>query len=104
MHTSTGHEEFLPVPFLDTDHAIAVRRGLELCPVRFLGDNLQNTRAFIFANEDGMDGHAELFGQLTLSLHLPIPLRRHAVREEKDVLVPDPKRLNSVRASSSEFW
>src|SRR4029450_10652973 len=93
MRTSTGHEEFRPVPFLDTDPAIAVRRGLELHPVRFLGDNLQNTRAFIFADEDGVDGHAELFGQLALSLHLPIPLRWHAVREEKDVLVPRPQTL-----------
>src|SRR5215510_7867504 len=93
MRTSTGHEEFRPVPFLDTDHAIAVRRGLELRPVRFLGDKLQNARAFIFADEDGVDGHAELFGQLAFSLHLPIPLRRHAVREEKDVLVPRPQTL-----------
>src|SRR5215813_8181941 len=88
MRTSTGHEEFLPVPFLDMNYAIAVCRGLELRPVRFLGDNLQNARTFVFADEDGVDGHAELFGQLALSFHLPIPLRRYAVREEKDVLVP----------------
>src|SRR5215813_1487231 len=93
MRTSTGHEEFRPVPFLDTNDAIAVRRGLELRPVRFLGDNLQDARAFVFTDEDGMDSHAELFGQLALSLHLPIPLRRHAIRQEKDVLVPRPQAL-----------
>ena len=85
----TGDEELGPVPFLDADDTVAVRRGLELRPVRFLGDNLQNARAFVFADEDGVDGHAELFRQLALSLHLPIPLRRHAVRQEEDVLVTE---------------
>ena len=88
MRPSTGHEEFRPVPFLDTDHAIAVRRGLELCPVRFLRDNLQDARAFVFANEDGMNSYPELLGQLALSLYLPIPLRRHAILQEQDVLIP----------------
>src|SRR5215831_17592875 len=93
MRTSTGHEEFLPVPFLNMNDAIAVRRGLELRAVRLLGDNLQNARAFVFADEDGVDGHAEFFGQLALRLHLPIPLRWHPVREEQDVLVPYPQTL-----------
>src|SRR5712691_2304518 len=89
----TGDEELGPVPFLDADDTVTVRRGLELCPTGFLGNHLQDTWAFIFADEDGVDGHAEIFCHLALGLHLPIPLRRHTVCQEEDVLVPWPQAL-----------
>src|SRR5712692_9807570 len=91
LRSSTGNEECGSVPFLDANHPIAVRRGLELCPAGFLGDDLQDAWAFVFADEDGVDGHAELFRDLALSLHLPIPLRRHTVRQEEAVLVARPQ-------------
>src|SRR5437879_5809139 len=90
---SPGDEELGSVPFLDVDHTVTVRRSLKLCPVGFLGNDLQDAGAFIFADEDGVDSHAEIFCYLALGLHLPIALRRHTVGQEENMLVTWPQAL-----------
>ena len=74
-------------PFIHPQRSLFIRGGQKLTAVGLLGKDVQNFRAFGGADEKGVNGHPQRFGQLAFLAHQPIPLGGFPIGEKQYVLV-----------------